>query len=116
MSSGILVFVFIGLIAAYFLYSVIRHGGITGAIFGGKISSSIGEVSAYKRGLLSQKLKVHVLETDDPAAPRVGIQLTSSAPGSWNTVPIRLSDDGVRELISLLKQSLESPPPRDDAA
>lgn len=113
MSGEILVFILIGGAASYFLYSVIRHGGLKGAIFGAKISSSMGEVSGYKRGLVSQKLKVHLLETNDPAAPRVGIEITSSGPGSWNTVPIRLSDDGVRELISLLEQSLGSPPPRD---
>jgi len=112
-SFEVVFFIVFGAIASYFLYSVIRHGGLRGAIFGAKISSSIGEVSGYKRGLVSQKLKVHLLETDDHAAPRVGIELTSSAPGSWNTVPIRLSDDGVRELISLLEQSLESPPPRE---
>jgi hypothetical protein len=106
-------FIVFGAVVAYFLYSMFRHGGFKGAMFGARISSSIGEVSTTTRGVGSQKLKVHLLDVDDPTKPRVGIELTSSTPLSWNTVPIRLSDDGVRELISLLEQSLGSPPPRE---
>lgn len=116
MSGETLFFIVLGGIAAYFLYSVFRHGGFKGAMFGAKISSSIGEVSVSGRGLFSQKLKVHLLESDDPAAPRVGIEFTSSTPLSWNTIPITLSDADVRELISFLEQSLASAPPRDNGS
>jgi hypothetical protein len=113
-SGEILIFILLGAAAAFFIYLIVRHGGFKGALFGAKISSSIGEVAGATRGLGSQKLKVHVLDANDPAAPRVGIELTSSTPLSWNTVPIKLSDDAVRELISLLEQSLGSVPPRDN--
>lgn len=113
MSFEIVFFIVLGGIVAYFLYSMFRHGGFKGAMFGARISSSIGEVATVTRGLGSQKLKVHLLEVDDPTGPHVGIELTSSTALSWNTVPIKLSDAGVRELISLLEQSLGSPPPRE---
>jgi hypothetical protein len=110
-SFEIVFFVVFGAIVAYSLYAIFRHGGFKGAMFGAKISSSIGEVSTKTRGVGSQKLKVHLLDVEDPTKPRVGIELTSSTPLSWNTVPIKLSDASVRELISLLEQSLGSPPP-----
>ncbi len=97
--------IFFGIIA-YFGYSTIRHGGFKGAMFGAKILSSVGEVSSTKRGLMSQKLKVHILDDDDPAGRSVGLELTSSGPGSWSTTPINLSRSEVRRLISLLEAAI----------
>ena len=114
MSVKLVFFVIFGSFVAYFLYSMFRHGGFRGAMFGARIYSSVGEVSTGKRGLGSQKLKVHVLEIDDANEPRIGIELTSASPLSWSTVPITLSDAGVRELISLLEQSLVSTPPSEE--
>lgn len=94
-------------VAGYFIFNMIRHGGFRGAMFGARILSSVGEVQSSKRGLISQKLKVHVLDGGSMASPAVGIELTSSAPGSWSTTPITLSGADVRELISLLERALD---------
>ena len=54
-------YIFFGLFfsfIAYFGYSMIRHGGLRGALFGAKVLHTVGEVSSSKRGLMSQKLKV----------------------------------------------------------
>ena len=105
--------IFFGLffsVVAYFVYSMIRHGGFKGAMFGAKILSSVGEVRSPKRGLMSQKLKVHILDSDDFAERSVGLELTSSGPGSWSTTPIKLPNSEVRRLISLLEEAIRPAP------
>lgn len=94
-------------VAGYVVFSMVRHGGFRGMLFGARVLSSVGEVKCSKRGLMSQKLKVHVLHSDDPATPAVGLEVTSSAPGSWSTSPIKLSGADVRELITLLERALD---------
>ena len=101
-------YIFFGLFfsfIAYFGYSMIRHGGLRGALFGAKVLHTVGEVSSAKRGLMSQKLKVHILDTQTSAEGAVGIELTSSGPGSWSTTPIRLSNSEAQKLIQLLEQA-----------
>ncbi len=101
--------VFFGIVA-YFAYSAIRHGGFKGALFGAKILSSVGEISCAKRGLMSQKLKVHILDSDDPVDRSVGLELTSSGPGAWSMTPINLSSSEARRLISLLEEAITPVP------
>ena len=103
-------YIFFGLFfsfVAYFGYSMIRHGGFKGALFGAKILSSVGEVCSSKRGLLSQKLRVHILDGGDAIDRSVGLELTSSAPGAWSTTPITLSNSEARKLISLLEEAIK---------
>ena len=102
--------IFLGLffgVIAYFIYSIVRHRGFKGAMFGAPVVSSLGEVASVKRGLLSQKLKVHVLAGDSPVDWSVGLELTSSAPGAWSMTPIRLAPSEVQTLIGLLEKALE---------
>ena len=96
---------FLGVIA-YFIYSIVRHRGFKGAMFGAEVLSSVGEVSSPKRGLMSQKLKVHILGGDNPANRSVGLELTSSGPGSWSMTPIRLSTSEAKKLIVLLEEAV----------
>ena len=101
-------YIFFGLFfsfVAYFGYSMIRHGGLRGALFGAKVLHTVGEVSSSKRGLMSQKLKVHVLDAKISEQGAVGIELTSTAPGSWSTTPIRLSNSEAQKLLQLLEQA-----------
>jgi hypothetical protein len=96
---------FFGVIA-YFIYSIIRHRGFKGAMFGAEVLSSVGAVSSPKRGLMSQKLKVHILGGENPAERSVGLELTSSGPGFWSMTPIRLPTSEAKKLITLLEQAV----------
>jgi hypothetical protein len=58
-------------------------------MFGAKVVSSVGEVRSSKRGLMSQKLKVHALRTDSPATPYVGMELSSPDPRFAGVVKAR---------------------------
>ncbi len=101
--------IFLGLffgVIAYFIYSIVRHRGFKGARFGAEVLSSVGEVSGSKRGLMSQKLKVHILGGASSADRSVGIELRASAPGAWSMTPIRLSTSEARQLAALLERAV----------
>jgi len=93
-------------VAAYFGYAVIRHRGFKGAMFGATVLSSVGEVSGAKRFFISQKIKVHILGGESPTDRSVGLEFTSSGPGSWSMTPLRLSTSETRRLISLLEEAI----------
>jgi hypothetical protein len=111
MSFELLVFfIFFFAVIAYFGYSIIRHRGFKGALFGATVLSTVGEVEGQKRSFVSQKVKVHILGGESPADRSVGLELTSSAPGSWSMTPIRLSMSEARSLITLLEKAIALSP------
>ena len=89
------------------VYSVYRNGGFKGAMFGARILDKVGEVSAQKRGLVSQTLRVHLLETSNSTEQKIGIEFASSGGGSWGSMPTVLSSTEAQELIRLLKQATD---------
>ena len=111
MSFDVVLFALFFAAIAYLGYSIIRHRGFKGAMFGATVLSSVGEVAAQKRGFMSQKVKVHILGGDSPTDRSVGLELTSSAPGSWSMTPIRLSMPEARSLIGLLEKAISLSPP-----
>jgi len=106
MSFDVIFFALFFCVIAYFGYSIIRHRGFKGAMFGATVLSSVGEVSSPKRGFMSQKLKVHILSGESPTETSVGLELTSSGPGSWSMTPIRLTTSEARRLIALLEEAI----------
>ena len=110
MSFEVLFFALFFGVIAYFTYSIIRHRGFKGALFGAAVLSSVGEVVSPKRGFMSQKLKVHILGSESPTDRSVGLELTSSGPGSWSMTPIRLSTSEARKLIALLEEAIARGP------
>jgi hypothetical protein len=112
MDDDLIFYAIFGSVLAYFAYSVVRHRGFKAAMFGAKIVSSVGQVSVKRRGLISQKLRVHIL--GGGAADRaVGLELSSSAPGAWSMTPISLSVSEAAELVALLEEALEHRAVRD---
>jgi hypothetical protein len=110
MSFEVIFFALFFCVIAYFAYSIIRHRGFKGAMFGATVLSSVGEVSSPKRGFMSQKLKVHILGGESPTDRSVGLELTSSGPGSWSMTPIRLSTSEAKRLIALLEEAIARGP------
>lgn len=110
MNFEVIFFALFGSVIAYFIYSIIRHRGFKGAMFGAAVLSSVGEVASVKRGFMSQKLKVHILGGESPTDISVGLELTTSGPGSWSMTPIRLSTSETRKLIVLLEEAVARGP------
>jgi hypothetical protein len=89
----------------YFLFNTVRRGSFRTAMFNAHITGTLGEVEASGPKLVSQRLKVHVLERD--GRPLVGVEVTSKSVGSWEMLPVVLSPSQARELSALLKLASE---------
>jgi hypothetical protein len=100
--------IFFGIVACgagYFIYSVRRHGGLKGAMFGSRILRSVGEVSLPKRYMVSLKLKVHVLKEKKPGEGGVGLELASIDYWGLGSLVIPMANAEARELIQLLEHA-----------
>jgi len=92
-------------IVGVFAWRFIRSGSLTGALLGGRISNTVGEVELRSSALTSRVLKVHVLETKSDVTPQVALAIVSKAPLAASMVPIKLSRDQARQLASLLEKA-----------
>ena len=94
--------IFAGVIG-FFLFNIVRRGGFKPALFNARISDTLGEVEASAPKLTSQNVKVHTLDRDGQTL--VGIEVTSKGIGSWEMLPLVLSQEQASELSQLLQQA-----------
>jgi hypothetical protein len=92
---------------AYFAWRYFKHGSLTGAFLGGRISRSVGEVKVSTSSFSSSVLRVGVLETDPMNPPQVALTIVSKAVFGASMVPYKLSADQARQLAALLHQAAE---------
>ena len=92
-------------VVGYFLFNTVRRGGFRAAMFNAQISGTLGEVEANAPKLVSQRLKVHVLDRDGQTL--VGVEVTSKTVASWQMLPVVLSPGQARELSALLHRAAE---------
>jgi hypothetical protein len=90
-------------VAIYFVFNIFRRGGLRGALFNAQISETLGEVEATGPKLITQHLKVHVLERGDERL--VGIEVKSTSVASYQMLPVVLKPDQARELAALLQKA-----------
>lgn len=104
MLETIFPFVFGGVVL-FFLYRVIRHGGLRGAMFGASVLETLGEVEGKGQGPASSKLKVHLLgESSDPNRP-VGLEIVTTTFASYQMHPITLPRGEAQKLLTLLQRA-----------
>lgn len=90
----------------YFAWRYLKHGSLAGAMLGGRITRTVGEVELASGGLYSTVLRIGILETDEPGAPQVAMTVVSKAALSASMTPFRLSAAQARRLITLLEQAV----------
>ena len=90
---------------AYFAWRFFRNGSITGALLGGRITNTVGEIELESSALSSRLLKVHVLEAKSDSAPQVALAIVSKAALVASLVPIKLSQAQAKQLASLLERA-----------
>jgi hypothetical protein len=95
-----LFFIIFGAIVLYMIYQVISKGGLKGAVFGSKISKTIGEIKLKEGGLSSQVLRVHLLENGD-----VGIEQTAKAFFGFSVTGFTLTQQQSEDLVMFLKNT-----------
>lgn len=75
-------------------------------MFGGKILQTIGSVKGRSKGPINYELKVHILEEKELGSSKsIGIELVVKSFLSYQMVPITLSLQEARKLITLLEEA-----------
>jgi hypothetical protein len=96
------------LAVANFVYQVIKKRGFKGAMFGAPIAQTVGELDLGKSGPMRTTLKLHRLESREPGAPAVGIEVVNRSVLSYHMLPIRLTLEQASVLRELLSQAAAS--------
>lgn len=92
---------------AYFAFNVYRRGGFKAAFFNAQISGTVGEIETTGAKFMSQRIKVHNLQRDNEKL--VGIEVVSKTVGSYEMLPVALTQEQARQLSLLLQHALEKP-------
>jgi hypothetical protein len=104
----VLFFAVFAAIVGFFVYRMIRHGGVKAAMFGARIDRTVGEVSGEKQGPVGVALKVHILQRE--AAERlIGVEFVAKSFASYQMMPITLSTSQAQQLASLLNEAVRAP-------
>jgi hypothetical protein len=102
---ALLFFALLAAIAGSFVYRLVRHGGLRGAMFGARVAQTIGVLELGRRGITRLRLKVHRLEAADSGDPGVAIEVVSTSMAGAGMVPIVLTKEQARTLAALLKDA-----------
>ena len=94
-----------GLVPAHFVYRIVQHGGVRGAMFGARVDRTVGVLELGRRGMKQLQLKVHQLEAPDAGSPSIGIELMSTSFGAAGMMPIALTTEEAQALAGLLMEA-----------
>lgn len=93
------------LVGGRFLYGRVKHGSWTGALLGGSIDQTFGELHLNKSAVSSQTLKVVSLRDGGGAEDFVGLVFTAKAPLGASMQPFKLSKAQAQELATYLSMA-----------
>ena len=92
-----------------FAWRYFRSGSLVGALLGGRIKDTIGEVSLHSQRIGTCVLRVHTLEPSDGGPLEVALAITTKAVLSASLTSYELSQGEARELASLLQRAGDAP-------
>jgi hypothetical protein len=92
---------------AFFAWRYFRNGSLVGALLGGKLTETIGEISLSNQGLSSRVLRVSLMAAPPGEPPELALAITSKAVLGASVVPFKLSRAQTLELISLLQRATQ---------
>ncbi len=90
-------------IIAYWLFQVSTKG-FKGALFGGAIERTVGEITLARRGILGGRLKVHRVAAEH--GRMVGIEIVFWTPLSYQMIPVTLTSEEAKRLGEMLTQAI----------
>jgi hypothetical protein len=88
------------------VYHSIKNKGLEGALFGARISGTVGELELGRTGPVSTTRKLHRLQAPELGAPTVGIEVVNRSFASDHMMPIRLTSEQATVLKELLAQAI----------
>jgi hypothetical protein len=94
-------------IFAFFAWRYFRYGSLVGALLGGKLTETIGEIPLSSQGLSSRVLRVSLMAAQPGETPELALAITSKAALGASVVPFKLSRTQALELISLLQRATQ---------
>jgi hypothetical protein len=92
------------LIGGWFVFKLLRFGGIKAAMFGASIERTIGEARASSGRIVKGVVKVHVLDGGPDKA--VGLEFVATSFASYQMLPVTLSENEARNLIRFLENAV----------
>ena len=92
---------------AFLAWRYFKSGSLVGAMLGGKLTETIGEISLSSRGLSSRVLRVSLMAAPPGESPELALAITSKAALGASVVPFKLSHAQALELISLLQRATQ---------
>jgi hypothetical protein len=79
--------------------------GWKGALFGARIVKSYDVIEQDRTGLISGRVRVHLLGTKPQCS--VGIEVVFTTPLSWEMKPIKLSVEAAQRLVDDLSAAID---------
>jgi hypothetical protein len=86
-------------------WGYIRHGSLVGALLGGRVTETLGEIALSTTGVSSRVLRVGTLEVAGGLPRDVALSIVSKAPFGASVIPLKLSRTQARELVALLQRA-----------
>jgi hypothetical protein len=93
------------LILAFLAWRYFKNGSLVGALLGGRLAETVGEISLSSSGFSSRVLRVSLIAAPDGGAQDVALAITSKAALGASVVPVRLSHAQALELLALLQRA-----------
>jgi hypothetical protein len=93
------------LVGGRFIYGRIKHGSWTGALLGGSVERTFGELQLSKGAVSIQTLKVVSLRDANGQADFVGLVFTAKAPMGASMQPFKLTKSQAQELAAYLSMA-----------
>jgi hypothetical protein len=104
MKSDYIFFLFVAVFVGTFVWKYFRSGSLTGALLGGKISKSIGEIQLSSGNMSSRVMRVYSMKSSD-GEKFVGLSIVSKAAFGASMAPFRLTNAQAGELALMLQQA-----------
>ncbi len=82
---------------AFFAFKFFRHGGFKGAMFGSRITQTVGQVDGVGKNLMNNSLKIHKLDNKT-----IGIEIVSKSILSYQMTPVTLTKKDAKKLSEIL--------------
>jgi hypothetical protein len=93
------------LVLAVFAWRYFKYGGLVGALLGGRLTETIGEIALPSWDLSSRVLRVTLMATPEGGAKDMAWAITSKAAFAASVVPFKLSHAQALELLTLLQRA-----------
>jgi hypothetical protein len=93
---------------AFFGWRYFNSGSVVGALLGGRLRETVGEIPLPARGACSRVIQVSTFEPNDGGPLEVALAIASKTPLSASVVPFKLSRDEARQLALLLQKAADS--------